>query len=706
MQIPFAPLPEGFLLQNRYRIQELIGQGGMGAVYKVKDERLSSTVALKQNFYGGDETLRRAFEREAKLLANLNHQALPRVIDYFTETFGQFLVMDFITGSDLHSLIAQRNEPFPVKDVLDWADQLLDALDYLHSQQPPILHRDIKPQNVKLATSGKIMLLDFGLAKGKTSGLTHLTAGSRALGYTPNYAPIEQMNARGTDARSDLYSLAATLYHLLTNQTPADAMLRSGEVSIGEADPLQPPSEFNPKVPAALSKLLMKTMAQRRDDRPDSAATLRQELKKINLYGDGIRLHEPATIIAHSHSAPPEAFEPENPPTVAPPVEPIRPLATPGADTSSDSTPVAEGGATGKPEPARQSTHPPQQAFETPPTRAAKPAMTEAEKRPGGYQTKRSDLKIGSITSDLPAPRRRIWMWMITLIIGIIGFVLSLGVYIFQTIKPPLGYGADPGFDPTNVSSVEIALPAARYPQDAQREAVYRQILTRIRTIPGVQASGAISTHPFSSDHRLRDLVVEGSSSNSGTDLKVSYNAVTDDYIETLRIPLLQGRSFNERDTNQSPMVAIISEELARRIFPGTDPIGKNISFSYGGANTKPMTIVGVVKEVKQSLAETQPVPEVYVPYSQNPALAMTLFFRATRDPMGLMSALENEVQAVDRDITPEKYQSLERLVTDQTPLLPPFRPGFLLVCAALTAVLGGVSGYLIFSRRISTSSV
>src|SRR6187431_1115726 len=137
------------VLQNRYRIIRLLGQGGMGAVYEALDERLDTTVALKETLFA-DERLRKQFEREARLLARMHHPALPRVSDHFSEGDGQFLVMQFIPGDDLSEKYAQRRSPFSPAEVLVWADQLLDALDYLHTQEPPIVHRDIKPQNLKL----------------------------------------------------------------------------------------------------------------------------------------------------------------------------------------------------------------------------------------------------------------------------------------------------------------------------------------------------------------------------------------------------------------------------------------------------------------------------------------------------------------------------------------------------------------------------
>src|SRR6185369_10535719 len=219
-------LTEGTILQSRYRIIRQLGQGGMGAVYEAVDERLDTTVALKETLFT-DEKLRKQFEREARLLARLHHPALPRVSDHFNEGEGQFLVMQYIAGEDLAEMLTQRNAPFPQEEVLRWADQLCDALDYLHTQEPQIIHRDIKPQNLKLTARGQIVLLDFGLAKGSVGLMTAVTTSASIFGYTPNYAPLEQVQGLGTDARSDIYALAATLFHLLTNVKPPDALSRA-----------------------------------------------------------------------------------------------------------------------------------------------------------------------------------------------------------------------------------------------------------------------------------------------------------------------------------------------------------------------------------------------------------------------------------------------------------------------------------------------
>ncbi len=240
------------ILQGRYRIIRQLGQGGMGAVYEALDQRLDTTVALKETLFA-EERLRKQFEREARLLARLHHQALPRVSDHFSEGDGQFLVMQYVAGDDLSAMLVQRNGPFPQEEVLRWADQLCDALDYLHTQDPEIIHRDIKPQNLKLTARGQIVLLDFGLAKGYAGQASVVTTSASIFGYTPNYAPLEQVQGLGTDARSDIYALAATLFHLLTNVKPPDALSRAGALVNGQPDPLLPANKVAPQVSGAVA---------------------------------------------------------------------------------------------------------------------------------------------------------------------------------------------------------------------------------------------------------------------------------------------------------------------------------------------------------------------------------------------------------------------------------------------------------------------
>jgi serine/threonine protein kinase len=295
------------LLQNRYLVVRPIGKGGMGAVYLAKDQRLRSTVALKETFFE-DESLRKAFEREAALLANLRHPALPRVIDHFTEDKGQFLVMEFIPGEDLEEMLKARGGAFPPSEVLGWADQLLDALDYLHTQEPPIIHRDIKPQNLKLTARGQIILLDFGLAKGSAGEMSQVAGSGSILGYTPTYAPLEQIHGTGTDPRSDLYSLAATLYHLITGATPPDALSRASAVIGGQPDPLRPAHEINTQVPTAVSAALAHAMALHSEQRPGNAAGMRREMSEASRAPVAATTSDVATVVVPQGDASPSSI--------------------------------------------------------------------------------------------------------------------------------------------------------------------------------------------------------------------------------------------------------------------------------------------------------------------------------------------------------------------------------------------------------------
>jgi predicted ATPase len=269
----------GRTLSGRYEVHSELGRGGMGQVYLATDLRFGKAVAVKAMLLES-VVLRQAFEREARLLNALRHRALPVVTDYFAERGRYFLVMDYVPGRDLGELLAERlragDGPFPLADVLRWADQALDALAYLHGHEPPVLHRDIKPQNMKLTPRGDAMLLDFGLAKGTADVITEPLAS--VAGYTPYYAPLEQMRGAGTDPRSDLYALAATLYHLLTGRVPADACARAEAVLAGREDPLAPADEIRPGIPAAVAETLGRALFVSRDRRPASAAAMREAL--------------------------------------------------------------------------------------------------------------------------------------------------------------------------------------------------------------------------------------------------------------------------------------------------------------------------------------------------------------------------------------------------------------------------------------------
>lgn len=251
----------------------------MGAVYEAFDQRLGITVALKETL-SADANVRKQFEQEARLLASLQHPALPRVSDHFTEGDRAFLVMQFITGVDLARIIYQQPGPFPRDQVVAWADQLLDALIYLHSQDRQVIHRDIKPHNLKLTATGQIALLDFGLAKAQRAEASNTSSGA-FFGYSRQYAPLEQIQDLPTGPRSDIYALGATLYHLLTGVKPADALSRAASLANGEPDPLTPANVVHPAVGSEIAGILSKAMAQNAEQRYRSAAEFREALRRV-----------------------------------------------------------------------------------------------------------------------------------------------------------------------------------------------------------------------------------------------------------------------------------------------------------------------------------------------------------------------------------------------------------------------------------------
>jgi formylglycine-generating enzyme required for sulfatase activity/serine/threonine protein kinase len=270
-------LTPGTIIGQRYRILRPIGSGGMGAVYEVTDERLGRTLALKQMTVTG-EKLAQAFEQEARLLAGLSHPTLPQVYDHFSDPLGQFLVMEYIPGPDLLQALTAQQGPFAVEEVLRLADQLLDVLEYLHTQAVPVIHRDIKPANIKVP-NGQVKLLDFGLTKGNTDYVSRIHISS-VTGYTLKFAPPEQIRGKATGPRSDLFSLAATLYCLLTGEDPPDVPERWDALGDGDPDPLQSASVRNAQVPEAVSAVLLQAMALRYEPRPASAAAMRSALRE------------------------------------------------------------------------------------------------------------------------------------------------------------------------------------------------------------------------------------------------------------------------------------------------------------------------------------------------------------------------------------------------------------------------------------------
>ncbi len=259
----------GTLINLRYRVTEILGQGGMGSVYRAIDENLGVEVALKENLFMSDEYARQ-FHREAVILATLRHPNLPRVTDHFViEGQGQYLVMDFIEGEDLRQRM-DRERTIPEEEAIIIGAAICDALNYLEGRTQPIIHRDIKPGNVKITPTGQIYLVDFGLAKVIQSGEA-TTTGARAM--TPGYSPPEQYGTARTDHRSDLFSLGATLYAALTGFIPEDALSRAMDQMA-----LTPIREYNSKVSKQLTDVIEKALAVRPDERFQSALQLKEAL--------------------------------------------------------------------------------------------------------------------------------------------------------------------------------------------------------------------------------------------------------------------------------------------------------------------------------------------------------------------------------------------------------------------------------------------
>jgi eukaryotic-like serine/threonine-protein kinase len=278
-----TPLKQGKVLRDRYRIKRIIGQGGMGSIYLADDARLEGRLcAVKEVQHDAglsDEMLKQArdqFQREATVLARLDHPNLPKVSDFFSDSGRDYLVMDFVPGKDIRTLMLEarrKGEFLKEDDVLNWAGQLTDALAYLHSQEPPILHRDIKPSNLKLTPSGLIKLVDFGLVKILASDdvtITILQGRGTAL-----YTPLEQYggDTGHTDARSDIYAFGAMLYHLLTNQAPVEARELFLDPTI-----LTPPRQINPNLSIRTERAILWAMNLHPDERPQNIEEFSQGL--------------------------------------------------------------------------------------------------------------------------------------------------------------------------------------------------------------------------------------------------------------------------------------------------------------------------------------------------------------------------------------------------------------------------------------------
>jgi hypothetical protein len=268
-------LSSGTILRERYSVVKLLGHGGMGEVYLAEDMQLKRKVAVKKVLYSSEEILFKAAEKEAMVLARLQHPNLPKVLEYFSEDQTQFIVMEYIAGRDLGEILQNNYSPLPLEQVLSWADTLLQILEYLHNQTPPVVHRDIKPQNIKISDEGRLFLLDFGLVKDTPARVSGGSLPPTVSGYSLNYAPLEQVNGDPTSVQTDVYGLCATLYHLLTNVKPADALNRATKKIENKPDSLRPAHELNPEIPPDVSRILEHGLKLNSGERVGSIASLR-----------------------------------------------------------------------------------------------------------------------------------------------------------------------------------------------------------------------------------------------------------------------------------------------------------------------------------------------------------------------------------------------------------------------------------------------
>lgn len=302
------PATNELLQEGRYRINQQFASDGEDAVYEAYDTVRDTNVVVKEipfklnkvTTLSQQEAMKQQFATQAKVLTEIKHDSLMHVHDFFADFDRHYLVMEAVEGDDLKQLLDRNKSAFAVSDALEWADQLLDALNYLHTYKPPIIHQNIKPENIKLGPDGKVKLFAFGLTDGSDTKVS--TSLSPDDQENIRYSPLEliwqsldpasqkvitnsyderseRILKEPADARSDIYSLGATLYHLVTAREPIDALERSIEILEGKPDPLKEPSKLDPRIPSEISDVLVKALEIKRENRYDSAVIMRQVLR-------------------------------------------------------------------------------------------------------------------------------------------------------------------------------------------------------------------------------------------------------------------------------------------------------------------------------------------------------------------------------------------------------------------------------------------
>lgn len=259
------------MLAGRYKVERLLGEGAAGTVWLVRDTREKGRVwAVKELDYSGltyseQQEAAALFQREAEMLQQLEHTCLPKVIEHFSEQGRQYLVMERVEGPTLESIAKGNPGALQEGEVLRWAVQLCEVLHYLHTLEPPVVYRDLKPANVMVSVRGPIKLIDFGIAR----ALNPTRPGDTTAYGTPGYAPMEQYVGKASP-RSDLYALGATLYRLLTGQEPEQFRFT-----------FRPAREWNPLLTPSLEHLLAQLLEKESEKRPGSAWEVKERLQAI-----------------------------------------------------------------------------------------------------------------------------------------------------------------------------------------------------------------------------------------------------------------------------------------------------------------------------------------------------------------------------------------------------------------------------------------
>jgi len=346
------------LQKGRYRIDSPIADSGSTSVYPAYDTTSDTTVYVKEivvrlgkvTTLSQQENCRLAFENAARRISGFRHDAILQVTDFYSEVGRQYLVLEDVQGDDLHAALSGKVQQYPVEQLLDWADQILDAANYLHNQRPPVLHKAICPKNIRVTGSGQVKLL--GVSVTDDSGNDLSTALADVNDGSLNFSPLEliwdgldaasqkvilssyddrseKVLKEAADARSDVYSLGATIYFMLTGRVPVDPLERSIELLEGNRDPLKAPNSIDARVAPEISDVVMRALEIKRENRYDSATIMRQILRtsvvrvKEREAAEAQEMNEAAEFLRNTQQLkmPAEAM----PPVESTPVEPAAP---------------------------------------------------------------------------------------------------------------------------------------------------------------------------------------------------------------------------------------------------------------------------------------------------------------------------------------------------------------------------------------------